>query len=374
MQTVKARRAGADLRRVSCPRRVTAWVAGVVLLAGLPVAPARAETVEEARAAARAAAERVEAMQPGVDRALRDYERALGALAAGVSRSVAADQAADAAALVEADRRGRASDRVRALYMTGGTAALYASVLGAADAGEAMHRATYVQRLVALGSAEALASSDRATRLRDRAGLLEEIADAGAVTASLVQQRYQRLLDRLAAATAEVAALSDRARGLAEAQELLARVAALNAAVEASGAQQVATARASSTIPLLFKRLYVEAARTCPGMSWTLLAAVGQVESGHGANPGTSYAGAQGPMQFMPATFAAYGVDGDGDGDRDVQDPADAVFSAANYLCRNGAGRGETALARAIWHYNHADWYVQLVLKLAGQYAARDGG
>ncbi|MGH8940013.1 MAG: lytic transglycosylase domain-containing protein, partial [Actinomycetes bacterium] len=91
------------------------------------------------------------------------------------------------------------------------------------------------------------------------------------------------------------------------------------------------------------------------------------------ANPGTSYAGAQGPMQFMPATFAAYGVDGDRDGDVDIQDPADAVFSAANYLCRNGAGRGPDALARAIWHYNHADWYVQLVLKLAGQYAERDG-
>ena len=105
-----------------------------------------------------------------------------------------------------------------------------------------------------------------------------------------------------------------------------------------------------------------------------VLAAVNFVESGFGRIRSSSSAGAQGPMQFMPATFAAYGVDGDGDGDRDVQDPADAVFSAANYLCRNGAGRGETALARAIWHYNHADWYVQLVLKLAGQYAARGDG
>ena len=60
------------------------------------------------------------------------------------------------------------------------------------------------------------------------------------------------------------------------------------------------------------------------------------------------------------------------DGDRDIMDPADAVFWAANYLCRNGAGRGAEAMARAIWHYNHADWYVQLVLKLAGQYAERD--
>jgi membrane-bound lytic murein transglycosylase B len=66
-------------------------------------------------------------------------------------------------------------------------------------------------------------------------------------------------------------------------------------------------------------------------------------------------------------------VDGDGDGDRDIRDPADSVFSAAHYLCANGAGRGGHALERAVWHYNHADWYVALVLKLAGQYAERDG-
>ncbi len=353
-------------------RPAAALVAGVLLCA-VPVSPARAETAQEARAAARAAAARVTEMQPGVERALRAYERALGSLAAGVSRSIVADQAADAAAQVEAARRAAASDRVRALYMTGGTAALYASVMDAASASDALVRVAYVQRLVASGSADALAGTAETTRLRERAGRLEARADAGAVRASQVQRRYEALVARLGDATAQVDALSERARGLEEAQRLLDRIAALNAAVDATGAQRVATARASATVPPLYQRLYVQAARTCRGMSWTLLAAIGQVESGHGANPGTSYAGAQGPMQFMPATFAAYGVDGDGDGDRDVQDPADAVFSAANYLCRNGAGRGPDALARAVWHYNHAEWYVQLVLKLAGQYAQRDG-
>jgi membrane-bound lytic murein transglycosylase B len=123
-------------------------------------------------------------------------------------------------------------------------------------------------------------------------------------------------------------------------------------------------------VPPDFTRLYRRAARTCSGLSWTVLAAIGQVESGHGRNSSTSYAGAQGPMQFLPSTFASYAVDGDGDGDTDIQDPADAIFTAANYLCRNGAGRGGESLYRAIWHYNHADWYVQLVLKLAGQLAA----
>lgn len=355
------------------PRRVTVLVAGVVLLAGVPGGSARAESVEQARAAARAAGARVAAMQPDVDRALRAYERALGALAGGVGRSIAADQSADAAADAAARRRDQAADRVRALYMTGGAAALYASVLDAGSAAEAMQRVAYVQRLVAVGSAAVRAGDAETAQLRDRAVRLEAAADAQAVTAAQVQQRYEVLLAALDRASAELSALSERARGLAEAQALMAQIAALNAAVDATGAQRVATARAS-TVPARFKELYVAAARTCRGMSWTLLAAIGQVESGHGANPGTSYAGAQGPMQFMPATWTAYAVDGDGDGDRDIQDPADSVFTAARYLCANGAGRGDQATARAIWHYNHAEWYVQLVLKLAGQYAERDGG
>ncbi|MEU9020054.1 lytic transglycosylase domain-containing protein [Actinomadura sp. NPDC048394] len=117
--------------------------------------------------------------------------------------------------------------------------------------------------------------------------------------------------------------------------------------------------------------LYKQAATTCPGLSWTVLAAIGQVESDHGRNAGRSSAGALGPMQFMPATWKTYGVDGDGDGKADIMNPYDAIPGAAKYLCANGAGRGGQQLYRAIWHYNHADWYVQKVLNLAKAYAAR---
>ncbi|MGH8969166.1 MAG: lytic transglycosylase domain-containing protein, partial [Actinomycetes bacterium] len=148
-------------------------------------------------------------------------------------------------------------------------------------------------------------------------------------------------------------------------------LAALAAAAARDAAHRVSTATAAE-IPAAYRAIYVAAARTCKGLSWTVLAAIGQVESGHGRNTNTSYAGAQGPMQFLPSTFAAYGVDGDGDGDIDIHDPVDAIFSAAGYLCANGAGRGGDALYRAIWHYNHADWYVQLVLRLAGQIEVRE--
>jgi membrane-bound lytic murein transglycosylase B len=116
-------------------------------------------------------------------------------------------------------------------------------------------------------------------------------------------------------------------------------------------------------IPAEFAADYRSAAHTCTGMRWTLLAAIGQVESGHGRNDGPSSAGAIGPMQFMPATFALYAVDGDGDGVTDPWDPEDAIFTAARYLCASGVAAGGAAgVHDALFAYNHAEWYVALVL------------
>ncbi len=128
-------------------------------------------------------------------------------------------------------------------------------------------------------------------------------------------------------------------------------------------------ARAPAGRPASYRELYIDSARYCPGLSWTVLAAIGQVESGHGKHLGPSSAGALGPMQFLPSTWAAYGVDGDRDGDADIMNPLDAVPSAASYLCRSGASRGEDGLYDAIFTYNHADWYVRRVLAIAAQYA-----
>lgn len=120
-----------------------------------------------------------------------------------------------------------------------------------------------------------------------------------------------------------------------------------------------------------YLELYQQAAATCRGLSWTVLAAIGQIESGHGRNVGPSSAGALGPMQFMPATWRTYGVDGDGDGKADIMDPFDAVPAAAKYLCASGAGRGGASLAGAIFAYNHSQQYVNSVLALAHAYARR---
>jgi hypothetical protein len=116
----------------------------------------------------------------------------------------------------------------------------------------------------------------------------------------------------------------------------------------------------------LFK---ASAAKYCAGLSWTVLAAIGEIESGDGANEGPSSAGAEGPMQFLPSTWAIWGTDGFGrTGTPDIWNPYDAVPSAARLLCASGGGSPAT-LPGAIFAYNHATWYVNEVLALASEYA-----
>jgi len=128
----------------------------------------------------------------------------------------------------------------------------------------------------------------------------------------------------------------------------------------------------AGTEPTSYIQLFkASAAQYCPGLSWTVLAAIGQIESGDGANMGPSTAGALGPMQFMPSTWARWGIDAFGQtGPPDVMNPYDAVPSAARLLCADGAAQGGHSLYNAIFDYNHADWYVNEVLALAREYAA----
>jgi len=133
--------------------------------------------------------------------------------------------------------------------------------------------------------------------------------------------------------------------------------------------QSVSSGYAEQVIPASYLDLYRRAATTCPGLPWTVLAGIGTVETGNGTNVHRSTAGAEGPMQFIPSTWAMYGYDANGDGKANIQDPVDAVFSAARYLCAAGAGRGGQALDDAIFAYNHAWWYVREVIIIANRYA-----
>ena len=106
------------------------------------------------------------------------------------------------------------------------------------------------------------------------------------------------------------------------------------------------------------------AAATCPGLPPEVLVAIAQVESRLGHLPGPSSAGARGPMQFLPSMWAAFGIDGDGDGRADVLNSVDALHGAARFLCAHGGGDPEH-LRSALWSYNHSDHYVRQVLSLA---------
>lgn len=99
------------------------------------------------------------------------------------------------------------------------------------------------------------------------------------------------------------------------------------------------------------------------GVEWTLLAAIHKVETDFSRiKKMISYAGAIGHMQFMPRTFEAYGVDGNGNGIISPWELEDAVFSAANYLSSSGV---EKDVRKAIWHYNHSESYINKVLGIA---------
>jgi cell wall-associated NlpC family hydrolase len=109
-----------------------------------------------------------------------------------------------------------------------------------------------------------------------------------------------------------------------------------------------------------------------------VLAAIGKVECDHGRSPDPScwaegsvnQAGAGGPMQFLAATSAKYGIDADNDGVADRWDKADAIVSAANYLAASGAPEN---LNQAIYAYNHSQAYVQTVLAWAARYGLEYG-
>jgi murein DD-endopeptidase MepM/ murein hydrolase activator NlpD len=155
-------------------------------------------------------------------------------------------------------------------------------------------------------------------------------------------------------------------------------VAALPGATQPNGPGAISVPFAMSTAPAQpAVRSYDElrtlwqAAGSEYGIPWQVLAAINKIESNFGRNMGPSSAGAVGWMQFMPSTWMRWGVDADGDGIANPWDPEDAIYAAARYLAAAG---GQTDLARAVFAYNHAQWYVDEVLRLAAQFESGDGG
>ena len=106
---------------------------------------------------------------------------------------------------------------------------------------------------------------------------------------------------------------------------------------------------------------YYQQAETATHVPWAYLAAVHLVETRMGRIRGTSTAGAQGPMQFLPSTWARWGGGGD------INDPHDAILAAGRYLQSSGAPKD---MHRALYAYNHSEHYVRAVTLYAQQIEA----
>jgi hypothetical protein len=118
----------------------------------------------------------------------------------------------------------------------------------------------------------------------------------------------------------------------------VAELAGVGAGLASTATSASPSQLARTDIPPHLLPLYVQAADRCPGLPWLVLAGIGKVESNHNRPTGqVSSTGAQGPMQFMPATWEQYGTDADGDGQADPFDPVDAIPAAADYLCDHDA-------------------------------------
>ena len=193
---------------------------------------------------------------------------------------------------------------------------------------------------------------------RDLRAEIETWGGAGATPEAvtlraLYQQRMYRLIARKRAlGDAVLARLPDDVRGEAR-DTVRARRALL--AIPPSGNLRPKI-RAAEPEPAERLRAYYDRAERRFGVEWHVLAAVNFVETGFGRLRNESTAGARGPMQFMPATWRAYGLGGD------IRDPRDAILGAANYLHANGAPR---SYRRALFHYNQSSHYVAAVLRYA---------
>lgn len=177
------------------------------------------------------------------------------------------------------------------------------------------------------------------------------------VLQALYQQRIYRLLTRDSGLATSTLALLPR--DLAKvSRDLLAAQRELYRLTPPIGVQTIKVDRPRPALELLS---YYREAQHRFKIPWNVLAAVNFVETKFGKLRSASAAGAQGPMQFMPATWRRYGLGGD------VQDAHDAILGAANYLHASGASRD---LRNALHHYNPSSAYVDAVLRYARRIAA----
>jgi soluble lytic murein transglycosylase-like protein len=178
-------------------------------------------------------------------------------------------------------------------------------------------------------------------------------ADVAALAAR-VERIHRHLAPRKRLSARALRRLEGRVR--AEAEDVIAARRALDVLNRPRPGQKPPKVRRGPPEPADVLRAHYRKARARSGVSTILLAAVNLIESDFGRVRNNSVAGAQGPMQFMPATWESYGRGGD------VHDPHDAILGAARYLAAAGARHDE---AGALYAYNPSSLYVTAVSSYA---------
>lgn len=207
-----------------------------------------------------------------------------------------------------------------------------------------------VKTPVSLGEVQAYASPQKAE-------------EASAVSEVHIAENIKNTIETPEILTTEEKAQAQMVEYKKQLEIEAARIKAENEArIARENASRIAKLQAAG-LSAQFVEQYVEA-QNAYGVPWQIIAAVHYTETGQrGDTTITSYAGAQGPMQFMPSTFRAYAVDGDGNGSALINDVDDAIFSAANYMAANGAAKGQ--VVNALYRYNNDYGYVYHVLGIA---------
>ena len=189
------------------------------------------------------------------------------------------------------------------------------------------------------------------TALRDPSTAPEQLPELG----HQQQVIYRVLSKQPTRSAAVVAALPQRWRSVAQ-RHLAARREFLSMARK-PGPSTLPAWRIIQPEPAEQLLSYYRKAETATGIAWEVLAAVNLVETGMGRIDGVSVANAQGPMQFLPTTWAQAGV-----GEGDIRDPHDAIQAAARYLVRRG---GLQDIRKGLWGYNNSDYYGRAVMLYA---------
>ncbi len=358
------------MRRSQLPARPLAVAALIAAVLAVPLHPLASAAAHPVAALAIPAAADPARLAASVLRLQRMQTAALAAAddtAAEASRldaaQLQADQALADALSVLQQRRAANSGQLRQLYVSGGNLSMLGELVTGGRPEDLIDRARLVTAVADNHTVSSRAAAAAAREAADRAGNVAALADDQISLANEAGMRAVRLTAEVAAVSAALATAQAAAR--LAAQQRAARAAAADAArIRAAQAAQAAreaalgrqlsvTAAAvrtvfdsaqqagsagsrhvpAGTVPSAYRAAISVAGHSCPAtLSPALLAAQLATESGW--NPlAVSAAGAEGLGQFLPGTWAAHGIDGDGDGDAQAFDPYDAIASAAAYDC-----------------------------------------